>query len=222
VALVQSKAAEPGGDVSTRRSSRARRRDELRDQLLGAIEERVAAGDSFASLSVEELAAEVGVSRSTFYVYFEDKGDLLRAWFDEIHEQLSAAASRWWALDGEASEADLRDALEHIVLTYRPHLVLMAEMYDAAVYDDAVRDEVDQMMKRNIIGLRKHLRRGQEKGYVAADLDPEETAAWLTWMAERGLHRRVRYADDEALPGIVDTYTRIVWSTLYAGAPSHL
>jgi TetR/AcrR family transcriptional regulator, ethionamide resistance regulator len=210
----------PAEGVATRRSARARRRAELRDALLGAIEQRVGAGDSFASLSVEELAAEVGVSRSTFYVYFEDKGDLLRAWFAEIHEQLSAAALRWWALDGAATEADLRAALEHIVLTYRPHLVLMAEMYDAAVYDDAVRDEVDQMMKRNIIGLRNHLRDGRQKGYVAAELDPEETAAWLTWMAERGLHRRVRYATDEALGGIVDTYTRIVWNSVYADAPS--
>jgi TetR/AcrR family transcriptional regulator, ethionamide resistance regulator len=210
----------PAAAAEGRRSSRARRRDELRDQLLKAIEARVAAGDSFATLSVEELVAEVGVSRSTFYVYFEDKGDLLRAWFADLHDQLSAAALHWWALDGDASEADLRDALEHIVLTYRPHVVLMAEMYDAAVYDEPVREEVEKMMKRNIIGLRKHLRRGQEKGHVAADLDPEEMAAWLTWMAERGLHRRVRYADDEALPGIVDTYTRIVWNSVYADAPS--
>jgi TetR/AcrR family transcriptional regulator, ethionamide resistance regulator len=207
-------------DARPRRSSRARRRDALRDQLLGAIEERVAAGEGFASLSVEQLAAEVGVSRSTFYVYFEDKGDLLRAWFAEIHVQLSAAAKRWWALDGAATEADLRAALEHIVLTYRPHVVLMAEMYDAAVYDEAVREEVEQMQKRNTIGLRNHLRKGQEEGFVALDLDPEETAAWLTWMAERGLHRRVRHADDAALPMIVDTYTRIVWNSVYAGAPS--
>jgi hypothetical protein len=73
-------------------------------------------------------------------------------------------------------------------------------------------------MQRNIAGLRKHIRSGQAAGFVDERLPAAPTAAWLTWMAERGLHRLVRDAADADLTELVDAYTSIVWNTLYAGA----
>ncbi len=202
------------------RTSRTQRRDELRDRLLEIVEQLIAEGETYTELSVERLVREADVSRSTFYVYFEDKGELLRAWFAEIIDQVSAAAEEWWALGADATRDDLREALEHVVLAYRPHATLMAAVYDAASYDAAVREEVEVMMGRNIAGLRKHIKTGQKAGYVSPDLLPEETAAWLTWMAERGFHQLVPQAAEEDLGPLIDAYTDVVWNSLYAFAPS--
>ena len=171
------------------KSKREERREELRESLLAAVEAMVANGESFTELSVERLVQEAGLSRSTFYVYFEDKGDLVRAWFSQILEELREAAAPWWRLDESATRDDVREVLARIVTTYRPHTTLMAAVYDTASYDTLVGEEVAEMMGANIASLRSHIRRGQKAGWVTPDLLPDETASWLMWMAEREIGR---------------------------------
>ena len=197
-------------------STRAQRRDEARERLLEVVERMLGEGASFTELSVERLVQAAGMSRSTFYVYFEDKGDLLRAWFEDITAELGEAAKDWWALDGSATREDLHEVLDRVVRTYRPHTTLMAATYDAAAYDPSVRDLVEGMMRANDAGLRKHVRAGQKAGFVDPDLPARQTAAWLTWMAERGLHQLVRGSSDNELTQLIEAYTAIVWNTLYA------
>lgn len=201
----------------TRRShgNRAQRRDDVRRRLLAVVAELLRGGESYAEISVERLVSEAGLSRSTFYVYFEDKGDLLRAWFEQVIEELEAAATAWWKLDGSATRADLRGALGQIVVAYRPHTTLMAALFDLSAYDVGVREQVHAMMARNVAGLRRHIQRGQKQGWIDPGLLPAETAQWLTWMAERGLHQMVRPADDGELTRLIVAYTDIVWNTLY-------
>src|SRR5215213_10206122 len=177
----------------TRRSqsSRAERRDEIRRRLLAVVENLLDKGENFTEVSVERLVSEAGISRSTFYVYFEDKGDLLRGWFDDITADLVNAAGTWWSSGAGATHEDVREALGRLVTAYRPHITLMAATYDAAAYDVAVRRLVNRMMSANAASLRKHIREGQSKGFVDPALPAGETAAWLTWMAERGLHQLV-------------------------------
>lgn len=204
----------------TRRSqsSRVERRSEIRRRLLEVVESQLEQGESYTELSVERLVSAAGISRSTFYVYFEDKGDLLRGWFEDIEAELAEAAGGWWALGVGTTYADVRASLEKIVLTYRPHVMLMAATYDAAAYDPAIRELVEEMMGQNSAGLRKHIRTGQSKGFVDSNLPPAETAAWLTWMAERGQHQLVARADSKELQRLIDGYAAIVWNTLYAPA----
>ncbi|MCW3011489.1 MAG: Transcriptional regulator, TetR family [Solirubrobacterales bacterium] len=197
-------------------SSRTERRDEARQRLLDVVERLLDEGESFTELSVERLVQEAGMSRSTFYVYFEDKGDLLRAWFAEITAEIADSAKGWWAIGADASREDVAAALEHVVRTYRPHTTLMAATYDAAAYDASVRKLVEEMMAGNMAGLRKHIRAGQKAGWVDPVLPAAETAAWLTWMAERGFHQLVRGADDSDFERLLDGYVAIVWNTLYA------
>jgi TetR/AcrR family transcriptional regulator, ethionamide resistance regulator len=202
----------------TRRTKRTRedRREGIRLRLLEAVEALLEQGESFAEISVERVASAAGVSRSTFYVYFQDKGELLSAWFQEITDELKDVAAQWWALDGDTTRADLHAALDRIVRSYQPHMTLMAAVYDTASYDPSVRELVAEMMGVNVAGLRKHIRKGQRDGFVDPSLQAEETAAWLMWMAERGFHRLVSGAEPAAVDRLIDAYVSIVWNTLYA------
>ncbi|HWF53004.1 MAG TPA: TetR/AcrR family transcriptional regulator [Solirubrobacteraceae bacterium] len=204
----------------TRRShgNRAKRRDEVRDRLLDVVQQLLAAGESYAEISVERLVSEAKLSRSTFYVYFEDKGDLLRAWFTQVIEELEDAAAGWWALDGAATYDDLRAALAEIVHAYRPHTALMAALYDISTYDVTAREEVGAMMGTNAAGLVRHIHRGQTEGWIDPELAAKETALWLMWMSERGLHQMVRGADDAEAELLITSYTDVIWHTLYAPA----
>jgi AcrR family transcriptional regulator len=206
----------------TRRShgNRAKRRDDVRRRLLAVVEQLLKDGESYAEISVERLVSEAKLSRSTFYVYFEDKGDLLRAWFTQVMTELEGAAADWWQLDENATWEDLHAVLSQIVYAYRPHTTLMAALYDISSYDTTAREEVATMMGRNAAGLLRHIRRGQKQGWIDPDLRAGETSAWLMWMAERGLHQMVRTADDAEADRLIESFTDIVWNTLYALAPA--
>src|SRR3954452_23963874 len=113
--------------VTRRRpTGRDARRDDARARLLAVVERLLADGENYTEISVERLVAEAGMARSTFYVYFTDKGDLLRAWFAGITDELRAAATGWWELHPPLGFDDVRVALVTIVAAYRPHTPVMA------------------------------------------------------------------------------------------------
>jgi AcrR family transcriptional regulator len=197
-------------------SSRAERRQELLEQLLNVVEEQFAGGESFTELSVERLVSEAGISRSTFYVYFEDKGELLNAWLERIIDEVAESTGPWYGLTAKATRDDLRAALARLIASYRPHTHLMAAVLDATTYDPSVRVGVEEIMRRNVAGLRHHIRAGQKGSFIDPKLPAKETAEWLSWMAERGFHQLIRTADDQELELLTDAYADIVWSTLYA------
>jgi AcrR family transcriptional regulator len=195
-------------------ADRAQVRAELSRAVLLAAEPDIVTG-RFAELSIEQLTSQAGISRSKFYVYFQDKDDLIRAWFTAVRSETEAAQEAWWAIDGAATQDDLRAALGQIVEAYSPHRTLMAAVYDQALHSQVISEEVEQVIKDDTARLAKHIRGGQRAGFIDADLLPSETAAWLTWMAERTQHA---LGPGEDLERHIDVYTDIVWQTLYAAA----
>ena len=77
---------------------RGRRREEVEAKLLAAVERLLESGESYTEISVERLAREAGVARSTFYVYFNDKGHLLQKLTEDVIADFLVAASGWWDL----------------------------------------------------------------------------------------------------------------------------
>lgn len=191
------------------------RRDELRSQVLAIVEKQLRSGATYADINVASVVAEAGISRSTFYAYFVDKTNLLRTWYAEFTEVILEAAQTWWSLDGTATFQDVRAALQRIMDAYRAHPELMAATHEAIGTDHGVREAVDDAMGRYIDGLRAHIETGQAGGFVDPSLPAAETAYWLQWMAERGLHRMARA---ESSSRLAEAYARIVWNTLYAAA----
>jgi AcrR family transcriptional regulator len=189
----------------TKRShtARAERRDRIRARLLAAVEELLRDGESFAELPVERIAASAGVSRSTFYVYFADKTELLQGWLDDIFTEVAAAARHWYQLPPGATEAQVRNVLGEVLGAYRPHAGLMSAVADAAAYDPVIRDELAAHMNRQIHGLTRYIHTGQTTTAIDPTLPAEETASWLVWMAERGLHQLMRNITDQRADAII-------------------
>ena len=90
------------------RVSRATRREEIALRLFAAAERLLDEGTSFASISVEQLITGAEIARSTFYVYFEDKGALVLELADRVTRQVGEAASAWFKLQPGATRDDLR------------------------------------------------------------------------------------------------------------------
>lgn len=212
-------------DAPTRNSkkkldSNARRRN-IRDRLLRAIVELAGSGEPYSTVSVERLATTAGVSRATFYIYFEGKADLLEAWFDDVEAELAAATALWFSLDGPASQAELGRVLQGIADIYRAHHALLTAFYDEATQNGELRSRLGGAIAGVTKDLQVHLESGQHGGWVDRDLLPAETAGWLVWMLERGLGNAVAGAGLAEAELLVTNLTSMIWHILYAGSPAH-
>ncbi|HYF27872.1 MAG TPA: TetR/AcrR family transcriptional regulator [Baekduia sp.] len=197
--------------------SHAERRALLSRHFVDAVEPLLEAGEQYADISVERLIKAVDISRSTFYVYFEDKGELLSAMAEDVTRDLADAGSAWFELAHDAGKDGLREALRPLFDTYRRHQALLGAVSEVASYDARVRERHLALVQTAISGLERHLIDAQAAGAAAPELDPRRTAAWLTWMHERGLHQLAAPASPEEAGRLLDAMTDLVWRALYSG-----
>jgi AcrR family transcriptional regulator len=204
--------------MTTRRArvTRATRREEIALRLFAAAEQQLQDGTSFAAISVEQLITGAAIARSTFYVYFEDKGALVLELADRVTRQVGEAASAWFKLQPGATRGDLRSALGEIAAEYARHRHMLAAVAEAAAYDERVRAQYAGVMEHRFEDMSTSFRDQQRAGLIAADVDVEAVAPWLAWMIERGLYQLT--SDPEKVAAHLDGMTTIVWETLYERA----
>jgi TetR/AcrR family transcriptional regulator, ethionamide resistance regulator len=196
------------------RSSRKDRREAMERRVMDATEQLLQDGASFTELSVEKLAEAVGISRSTFYVHFEDKSDLARRMTKTVLAELETVSREWWSTADSADQERLKAALGSIIDVYRRRGAAFTMVVETAAYDATVAEEVRGLMQNIIEATRQAIELGQAAG-VMRNVEPVETAAVLTWMVERAGYQLVRMSTPDGDAKIVSVLTDVIWSTLY-------
>jgi TetR/AcrR family transcriptional regulator, ethionamide resistance regulator len=187
----------------------------LSRHFVSVVEDLVENGPRYADLSVEAIITAGGISRSTFYVYFEDKGDLLVAMAQDVIGDLLADGASWWELPVGATREDLHKALRVPIDTYRKHRTILGTVAETAAYDPRVREQQQKLIDQVVAALTTYIGDAQSAGVADAHLDAARTAQWLIWMIERGLYQLVGAADNAEAERQLDALTEIVWRVVY-------
>lgn len=203
--------------VSLTRGKRKNRNDQRQKvvaALLAAVERLIPKGKRFTELSVETLSREAGIARSTYYMYFQDKGHLIREITAQVTNDVVKGVDLWWQVAPQATRSELHRSMLVTMQIYRRHRHLMAALAEAASYDSAVEAAFDELLDTLASRSLAALKPGQRQGTVRRDLNMDALLA-LVWMCERVGYRRLADGDASSLRQAVTVVTDIIWRTVY-------
>jgi TetR/AcrR family transcriptional regulator, ethionamide resistance regulator len=193
---------------------RARRRSEAERALVGALEQLIVEEPRFTDLTLTRLVEAAGVSRTSFYKYFDGKVDVLASWLLGFVEELSEAPAAW-STKAAPTRAELAQGLCEIVAVYRPRMSMIAATYETEAHDAELRAQLTAALAEAETALRAYISRGKRGGWVNPAVDEAECARWLVYMTENGMRHIIGPASEGALPELLQAWTDIVWFTLY-------
>jgi AcrR family transcriptional regulator len=201
----------------TRKShvTRRQRREQLERRLLEATERLMRDGASFTELSVDRLSTEAGISRASFYIYFEDKGHLLRRLARQVFGDLAAGAERWWGVAWRHDPDDVRAAMDGIIESYRRHQPVLVALNEVAAYDSATAETYRELLTAISQRMTRVIEDGQADGSIRRELPAATTASALTWMAERACQQNLPVKPRDYDAELAATLAEIVWGALY-------
>ncbi|MEV0672193.1 TetR/AcrR family transcriptional regulator [Mycobacterium sp. NPDC050441] len=200
-------------------AKREERRERIERQLLDATDRLMADGTSFTELSVDKLATEAGISRARFYIYFEDKGHLLRRLATQVFGDLTQAAQQWWGVAGRRDPADVHAAMAGIIASYRRHQPVLIALNEMSGYDPLVGQTYRELLTGIAGRLTRVIEDGQADGSIRRQLPAAATASTLTWMVERTCHQNLPSHPSTYDAELADTLTEIIWGALYLESP---
>ncbi|HEY6577614.1 MAG TPA: TetR/AcrR family transcriptional regulator [Mycobacterium sp.] len=200
-------------------AKRQERREQIERRLLDATERLMADGASFTELSVDRLATEAGISRASFYIYFQDKGHLLRRLTGQVFDDLAKDGDRWWSVAQRRRPTDVRAAVTAIIASYRRHQPLLLAINEMAAYDAMVGANYNEVLGDIATRMAAVIEQGQQDGAIRADLPAATTASSLTLMVERACHQNLPGRPQSYDAELATTLTQIIWGALYLEAP---
>jgi AcrR family transcriptional regulator len=201
-------------------TNREQRRELMERRLLDATERLMGEGASFTELSVDRLSTEAGISRASFYIYFEDKAHLLRRLARQVMRDLAEGGARWWGVAWRHDPNDVRAAMAGIIASYRRHQPVLVALNEMAAYDPLVAATYRNLITDISQRLTRVIEDGQADGSIRRELPAATTADALTWMVERACHQNLPVKSREYDAELAATLAEIAWGALYLKAAS--
>ncbi len=173
-----------------------RTRDALGDALVALIQEK-----PFNTITVQNVLDRADVGRSTFYVHFSNKDDLLMSDTDEFFERISMALSMH------------KDASDRVapVREFFAHVGEMRQFFDALIKSGKVHENLELARGHFARGIERRLAELPRGRGIPASERPAIAFAHagallslLTWWLDRGMRESPEHMDE--------LFHRLVWT----------
>jgi TetR/AcrR family transcriptional regulator, ethionamide resistance regulator len=157
-------------------SARKVNQQALLDATVALLDE----GTPYAEIGIEQIVRRAGLSRPTFYSYFEDKRALVLHLGVPFDQGVTAITEPWLGF----ADVPLRDTLANVLAYYTRHRGIVRALTEAATYDA----DVGAFWR----GYHERIRPSTERRIAAGhpELSPGAVAArahTLIWMTEGSL-----------------------------------
>jgi AcrR family transcriptional regulator len=164
-----------------------------------------------------------GVSRATFYIYFESKHATVAALAEAVMEPLYA--NLWVPLLTSAEptwEALLADHWIKTLAFWREHQAVLVATAEAWRANPAALPQWGAIWSRYVEDIRAYIERARAAGDAPTELDAEALASLLVWMNENALYlaftgEAPELADEKRL---ATTMSGVWMRSIYGSAPS--
>lgn len=201
--------------VTRPRSESRERREAIEERVLAATESLMSGGRAFTEIPVQAIAREAGIARSTFYVHFPDKTELLMRLGEHATAGLFAAAESWWTGDHAGGPEGVERTMAAMLAGFREHRAILLALAEVASYDPQVATYWDARVDGFVALVQARL---EELGRGGPD--PHATAQALTWMVERSISQHVRRdPEGEGDAALAAGLGRAIWLVTYGSAP---
>ncbi len=149
----------------------------MREQIVRTGEE-LFAQYGIRSVSIDDICKCLGISKKTFYVYFEQKADLVDALLEEHDAEMEKQSLHWM------KNHKVIDTLQNVVAQMRkigkpyetPPMLYDLQKYYPACYEKHKK----RFEQTHFNMLVRYLQRGKEEGVFRANLDVDLCAEFLT------------------------------------------
>ncbi len=149
----------------------------IREQIVQTCEE-LFAQYGIRSVSIDDICKRLGISKKTFYVYFEQKADLVDAVLEKHDTEMSVRTLKW--LETQQTVDTLRDTVKQIRKIGRVRETAPM-VYDLQKYYPACYEKHKKRFEQAHCNmLVQYLQRGQAEGLFRAEIEVDLCAEFLT------------------------------------------
>ena len=129
------------------------------------------------SVNMAELASEMGVSKKTLYIHFNDKDDLIQRCMSAHCDQMEQVISEAENSEGNAIDSELAiiDFVHTVITRMHPSM-----LHDLRKYHPIAFDTINKREDEIILGtVERNIKRGQKEGLYRTDISAVLTARFL-------------------------------------------
>lgn len=202
---------------------RGPRKGDLREAAILDTMATLLADRPLSAVGIDDLAGGAGISRSTFYFYFDSREAVLRAWSAQLAELVFEASERWLRRGDESPKQALRRATGAYFDLWRQHGTVLRAIANSCAGDPELMTFWAGAGERFVNAAAEQIRRERRAG-LALPPPPSalDLAVALSSMTERVCYgasqRNLTRAEQDRLADSLAT----VWHRTIYGEPSVL
>lgn len=202
----------------TRKARTSTDRRAVEKRILSSANDLLKGGTTFTELSIGAIANAAGVARSTFYVHFADKTDLLKQLVAEAAEDLFAVASEWLGTNEIDGPARLAAMLRQFLSISRRKSHIYSAVMEAMAYDSDVDELWNDQLGELTTQLKVMLSVAAENGNLADEVNLDHLAEIAAWSIERNVSRQVLHAHPSSDSAFAESMGRALWLMFFGDA----
>jgi AcrR family transcriptional regulator len=160
-----------------------RRRAALLEALDGLLREK-----ELDAITIADVSARAGVTRSAFYFYFENKAACVAALGAEMYREAVAAADHLFA-EGVPPEQRIRSMVDSLFAVWAAHRYLYRAVLEASRASSALREVWDGYRETFVAPVATLIDDERAAGRAPAGPDSQALATMLLELGDRTLER---------------------------------